>query len=120
MTCGNRLRRNFMEHELRCHCCGLFIEHDYFLDRLQALRDRLGVPVYVTSGTRCRKHNVEVGGARNSYHMKGMAGDLRAKGKTLQETARAAKAVGFKGIKLYAKQGFVHCDVRPTSWFVGV
>lgn len=109
-----------MAHELWCHCCGLFIKNDEFLDKTQALRDRLGVPVYVTSGTRCKKHNAAVGGARSSYHMRGMGGDFTARGKTVYQIAKAAKAVGFKGVCVYAKQGFVHCDVRSKPWFEGV
>ena len=43
---------------------------------LDPARDLLGMPIFVNSGYRCPKLNKAVGGARNSYHMKGRAADL--------------------------------------------
>ncbi len=43
---------------------------------LDKARERLGAPIYVNSGYRCRELNQRVGGARNSYHMQGRAADL--------------------------------------------
>jgi hypothetical protein len=54
---------------------------------LQPLRDKLGVPVRVSSGFRCRALNShkEVGGAPNSQHLRGEAADIHAKGYTPQQ-----------------------------------
>lgn len=35
---------------------------------LQALRDQLGVAIYITSGYRSPEYNAEIGGTENSYH----------------------------------------------------
>jgi len=54
---------------------------------LQPLRDKLGVPVRVSSGFRCRALNShkEVGGAANSQHLRAEAADIHAKGYTPQQ-----------------------------------
>ena len=117
MTCNLRLRKNFMKHEFGCHCCGRVIQNNDFLDKLQALRDILSVPVFVVSGTRCEKHNKKVGGAKASYHMYGRAGDVKAKGKSVDDIAKAAKRAGFKGVITYRGSGFVHCDNRARKYY---
>lgn len=43
---------------------------------LEPAREKLGKPIRITSGYRCPQLNKLVGGAANSYHMKGMAADL--------------------------------------------
>jgi len=48
---------------------------------LQPLRDRLGVPVLVSSGYRCARVNKLVGGVKTSQHQNGQAADLKATGK---------------------------------------
>jgi hypothetical protein len=52
---------------------------------LQPLRDKLGVPVRVSSGFRCVALNRVVGGAPNSQHLRGEAADIHAKGYTANE-----------------------------------
>jgi zinc D-Ala-D-Ala carboxypeptidase len=46
------------------------------LDKLQALRDRLGKPLIVRSAYRSPEHNRAVGGATRSKHMEGAAFDI--------------------------------------------
>ncbi len=43
---------------------------------LDPLREAFGRPIVVTSGFRCRRLNAEVGGARNSQHLRGQAADI--------------------------------------------
>lgn len=54
---------------------------------LQPLRDKLGVPVRISSGFRCRALNShkEIRGAPNSQHLRGEAADIHAKGYTPQQ-----------------------------------
>ena len=52
---------------------------------LQPLRDKLGVPVRISSGFRCRALNKAVGGAADSQHTKGEAADIHAQGYTAQQ-----------------------------------
>jgi hypothetical protein len=51
------------------------------LDKLQALRDRLGKPLIVRSAYRSPEHNRTVGGARASKHMDGTAFDIAGTGR---------------------------------------
>ncbi|WP_372521356.1 D-Ala-D-Ala carboxypeptidase family metallohydrolase [Pararhodobacter marinus] len=46
------------------------------MDKLQALRDRLGKPLIVRSAYRSPEHNRAVGGAPGSKHMQGTAFDI--------------------------------------------
>lgn len=43
---------------------------------LDPARERLGMPITVNSGYRCRKLNEAVGGARRSHHLQGRAADV--------------------------------------------
>ena len=43
---------------------------------LQPIRDRLALPVRVTSGYRCEKLNKAIGGSSRSQHVKGEAADI--------------------------------------------
>lgn len=45
---------------------------------LQPARDKLGLPIIVNSGYRSEQVNKAVGGAPNSQHLKGEAGDITA------------------------------------------
>ena len=44
---------------------------------LEPARQKFGHPLTITSGFRCLKLNRLVGGQPNSYHLKGMAADIR-------------------------------------------
>lgn len=44
---------------------------------LEPLRNYLGRPIIITSGYRSAKLNKAVGGATSSYHIRGMAADIR-------------------------------------------
>lgn len=44
----------------------------------QPLRDSFGVPIHVSSGYRCEKLNVKIGGSIRSQHVQGRALDLDA------------------------------------------
>lgn len=44
---------------------------------LEPAREKLGLPIIVTSGYRCPQLNARVGGVPNSYHLRGCAADLQ-------------------------------------------
>lgn len=50
---------------------------EYTISRLDEIREGYGKPIYVNSGYRCEKLNKEVGGEEDSYHLKGLAVDLK-------------------------------------------
>ena len=108
------LYRNFRDYEFRCNCCGLLNVKPELLDSLQALRDHVGVPVQVTSGTRCPAHNRAVGGAPGSRHLVGEAADIVIYAMDVLEMYHSAEQIwqGTGGIGIYPTNGFVHVDVR--------
>ena len=57
------------------------------------------------------------GVARNSYHIKGMAADLRLDGRSVRQISKAAEACKSGGVGSYSGSGFVHIDCGPVrSW----
>lgn len=87
---------------------------------LQELQDRIGKPIYITSGFRCKKHNAFISGDPHSQHMVGKAADIQVVGvNTTLLAIEAQNIMAFKrgGIGLYG--GWVHVDVRddgPARW----
>jgi hypothetical protein len=80
----------------------------------------LGRRLYISSGYRDPETNRRVGGARNSYHLRGEALDIGMAGTTWEQRlqfVRAAYAAGFRGIGLYfpSRDGgeFIHVDIGP-------
>ena len=87
---------------------------------LEDIRTRCGGhPLVVNSGYRTASYNARVGGAKDSYHMKGMAADVSTAGAGPSVVAEKAELALFSagipgGIALYTS--FVHVDVRPVPW----
>ena len=81
------------------------------------LQDQLGAPhLLVISAYRTPKSNRRKGGARDSYHTKGMALDVRVAGMGSVVIGRTARAVGAGGVGTY-RRGFTHFDTGPKrSW----
>lgn len=110
---------NFRPAELACKCCGELKVNYKALDALQRLRNYWQIPLHISSGTRCPKHNDRVGGAKDSYHKKGMAFDIGTPktwtGKTTASFLYWATHAGFRGIGLYST--FIHLDIGPhRAW----
>lgn len=109
--------KSFSPRELACKGTGQVRLDPQSLDKLQALRDRLGKPLVIVSAYRSPEHNRRVGGAKNSYHMLGRAFDVSMANHDPHEFEAAARAVGFTGIGYYPKSGFMHVDTGPArSW----
>jgi hypothetical protein len=66
---------NFSPAEIACRGTGKLLINEPALDKLQALRNRLGKPLIVRSAYRSPEHNRAVGGATRSKHMDGAAFD---------------------------------------------
>ena len=87
------------------------------MDKLQALRDRLGKPLIIRSAYRSPEHNRAVGGAPASKHMQATAFDIAMSNHEPVAFAAAARAVGFLGFGYYPRSGFMHIDLGPArSW----
>lgn len=108
---------SFSPREIACKGTGRLVVDDQALDKLQALRDRLGKPLVLTSAYRSPEHNRAVGGARASKHMEGIAFDVVMANHDPHEFEAAARSVGFTGFGYYPRSGFMHIDTGPArSW----
>lgn len=67
----------FKDSEFTCKCgCGLNLQKDGIKRIADEIREHFGRPAIISSGTRCKKHNAEVGGVAGSYHTTGNAIDI--------------------------------------------
>ena len=86
-TDGNvQLARHFKVKEFACKDGSpvVFVD-DYLYTILDILRHKIRKPVIITSGYRTPEWNTKCGGAKYSYHMRGMAADIRVEGMTAKE-----------------------------------
>ncbi|MEZ5747609.1 MAG: D-Ala-D-Ala carboxypeptidase family metallohydrolase [Paracoccaceae bacterium] len=105
---------NFSPAEIACRGTGQIKLHPEALDKLQALRNRLGKPLIVRSAYRSPEHNRAVGGAKASKHMDGTAFDIAMSNHDPVAFESAARAVGFLGFGFYPRSGFMHVDLGPA------
>lgn len=72
--------KHFKQSEFTCKCgCGLNNMNLAVVKIADKVREHFGSPAIVTSGSRCEKHNKEVGGVSNSRHLQGKAIDMYVK-----------------------------------------
>lgn len=97
----------------------VFID-DYLVTILDILRSHIEKPIIVTSGYRTPEQNKKVGGARYSYHMRGMAADIRADGITAKELAKKLNEIVPNECGIIVYENWVHFDVRKNKYRKGV
>jgi uncharacterized protein YcbK (DUF882 family) len=91
------------------------------LHRLSSVMD-YQEPIHVISGYRSPKTNAMLakrsnGVAKKSYHLRGMAIDIRLPERGLAELRRAAQGLALGGVGYYPKSDFVHVDTGPVrTW----
>lgn len=108
---------NFSPAEIACRGTGQLKLHPEALDKLQALRDRIGKPLIIRSAYRSLEHNRAVGGAPASKHMGGTAFDVAMSNHNTVAFEAAAREVGFLGFGYYPRSGFMHIDLGPArTW----
>ena len=112
----------FTRDEFRCKCGGKYCngypaEPDERMVRIaDAIRKRIGKPITVNSGLRCKTHNANVGGVSNSQHLYGTAADLGCPiGCTPSQMASIAEEIMGEtgGIGIYSWG--IHIDTRSTK-----
>ena len=89
----------------------VFID-EYLYEILEILRNKLGKPVIITSGYRTPEWNEKCNGAKYSYHMCGMAADIRVDGMTAKEIANKLNEIVPEGCGIIVYNNWVHFDVR--------
>jgi len=82
---------------------------------LQRVRDVIKKPIYITSGYRTKEWNSANGGAKSSFHLKGMAVDTRPIGMKISDYLYyILRYTSFNGIGLNIVRNFIHTDLRDT------
>jgi uncharacterized protein YcbK (DUF882 family) len=111
-----------LNHILRDHYSGDVHPMDLRLfDLVHDLQHKLqhDRPVEIISGYRSPTTNARLasysdGVAKNSYHTKGMAMDIRMPGASLRRLQTEALLMHRGGVGYYPDSEFVHVDVGPT------
>lgn len=89
----------------------VFID-SYLVSILDILRSKVGKPVYINSGYRTPTRNKAVGGAKYSYHMRGMAADIRVNGMSPKELANKLNEIVPDECGIIVYKNWVHFDAR--------
>lgn len=106
-----KVSRNFKLYEFECHDGNSEVKVDpELVEKLQALREKLGRTVVITSGYRTPEYNAKIGGVSDSQHIRGKAADIKVASVSPEKVAQAAEEIGFDGIGIY--DTFTHVDVR--------
>ena len=114
--------RYFTRSEFKCKCGGKYcngypVEIDMDMVKIaDKIREKIGKPITVNSGLRCKTHNANVGGVSNSQHLLGKAADLGCQiGCTPAQMASIAEEImgDTGGIGTYSWG--IHIDTRSTK-----
>lgn len=74
---------------------------------------------YRSAGTNAMLRSRNRGVASKSYHVKGMAADLKLRSRTIHQMASAGLACNSGGIGKYRRSNFVHMDCGPVRTWKG-
>ena len=114
--------RYFTRSEFKCKCGGRYCdgypaEIDMNMVKIaDKIREKIGKPITINSGLRCKTHNANVGGVSNSQHLYGTAADLGCPiGCTPSQVASIAEEImgNTGGIGIYSWG--IHIDTRSTK-----
>lgn len=118
---GNlKLSENFCVKEFACKDGSDTIKIDLdLIPLIQRFRNYVETGVYFNSAYRTPSYNKKVGGATNSYHVKGQALDIPFLNSYKYLTSREKmcaffNTLGVKGIIIYPT--FIHVDTRTTKY----
>lgn len=119
---NEKVGQHFKVREFACKDGSQVVFIDsYLVSILDILRNQTGKPVIINSGYRTPARNKAVDGAKYSYHMRGMAADIRINGMTAKEIANKLNAIipnDECGIIVY--NTWVHIDTRTKKYRKGV
>ena len=116
----------FTEEELVCRHCNEVGIDDEFMQKVDALREKMGFSFPVNSAYRCANHPIEARKASPGAHASGRAIDIGVSHKTAYRLVQGALEAGFTGIGISQKgpTRFIHLDdledsenrPRPHIW----
>lgn len=118
---NEKVGQHFKVREFACKDGSQVVFIDsYLVSILDVLRNQVEKPVYINSGYRTPTRNKEVGGAKYSYHMRGMAADIRIEGMTAKEIANKLNKIIPFGCGIIVYETWVHIDTRIETYRKGV
>ena len=79
-------------------------------ETLDAVRELSGIPMIVTSGSRCQSHNKNVKGSPASSHLKGLAVDIAVKDNGSRDAILNA-LYSLKIRRVGIAKDFIHFDI---------
>lgn len=114
------MAKYFSEDEMVCKCCGEGADliNPVLLEKLDALREKWGAPIWVSCMYRCYFHNLEVGSFPGSQHELGNAADIYVDGDWYDFRDCVLESELFTGVGEYppGEGEFIHVDVRPAPY----
>lgn len=121
-TDGNeKIGQHFKVREFACKDGSQIVFIDsYLVSILDILRNQVGKPIIINSGYRTPGRNKLVGGAKYSYHMRGMAADIRIDGMGAKEIANKLNAIIPNECGIIVYKTWVHIDTRTKKYRKGV
>jgi uncharacterized protein YcbK (DUF882 family) len=81
-------------------------------NKMQELRDKINLPIIISSGFRCSELNKAIGGAPNSLHMQFLACDFNIKGLDPYVTLLKIKESLVSVDKCFVERNCVHIQIR--------
>jgi uncharacterized protein YcbK (DUF882 family) len=112
---GGKVAAGLWASEMDCNCsyddCTFTLLSPKLKKQWTRFRSNFSAGLHITSGFRCQRHNKDVGGHPESYHMKGMALDIVVpKHLTCQIFANTARQY-FETVIEYPDKNFIHVNV---------
>lgn len=96
----------------KAYCNGYPVEPSQKLVKLaEKVRTHFNATITVSSGIRCKQHNINQGGVANSRHTLGTAMDFAVKGKTAAQVLAYVKTLSEVAYCYAINDSYVHMDV---------
>lgn len=96
----------------KAYCNGYPVEPSQKLVKLaEKVRTHFNAPMTVSSGIRCKQHNINQGGVANSRHTLGTAMDFAVRGKTAAQVLAYVKTLPEVAYCYAINTDYVHMDV---------
>ena len=124
---GGDYRRHELQslnHFLRDHHANVAHQMDprlltmlYDLQTIFGKREIEVISGYRTPETNAMLRHTTPGVAKDSYHMRGQAIDLRIPGIHVRDLREVAKTLGVGGVGYYPQANFVHVDTGPVRYW---
>lgn len=96
----------------KAYCNGYPVEPSQKLVKLaEKVRTHFNAPITVSSGIRCKQHNINQGGVSNSRHTLGTAVDFSVRGKTAAQVLAYVKTLSEVAYCYAINNEYVHMDV---------